>query len=187
MHRRFLLLLVLLTLAFAAALACQSASSSSSSHHAEPTPSDDDDDDDSSPAADDDASPGVMRVFDAVFEFRNNCHIVWYESGDTLANATVQCGKGYGDDLIAAGVTMSASGSVLRFPEAFHEIHTLTFQSPPIAGGPCGAQPIQLAMSLSGQQGVAERFGGIAAYCGATITGTPARILRLVTHWGHPE
>jgi hypothetical protein len=186
MNRKFLPIAVFVLIFALAAGACSGKSSSSSSHA---TPADDDDD--ASPAPDDDASPGdddasppVMRTFDATLEFRNTCHIVWGQDGDALVDATVKCGSGYGDDLVTPGLTMKASsGTVLHFPEAQTDLYTLILSGPPITTGPCGKQSIQYAIALSGEQVAVERYGSMAAYCGDTIAGQPARILRLTTMW----
>jgi len=142
--------------------------------------------DDDTQLSDDDTEAGTIeRSFDVVFEYRNNGHISWVEKGDRITATSVKFGDayGYGNDLVPPNVSMNGVGKILRFPESRFELHTLYFQGPAIPKGPCGSKQISYALTLTGQEGASERYGGIAAYCGGAIQGKPARLLRIYGIW----
>jgi hypothetical protein len=94
-------------------------------------------------------------------------------------DVTVKLSKGFG--LVKDGAALMAPGRVEAFPEAGMTLYTARFEAPAIEGGsgPCGAQPVSLALSLHMREGT-RASGSLAAYCGAgTYSGEPARILRL--------
>ena len=88
--------------------------------------------------------------------------------------------KDSGFGLADPGATLSAEGRIENFPEAGLSLVTARFALPARADGPCGAQPVSLALSLS-RRGESRRVGGgMMAYCGSDVTyGTPARVLRM--------
>lgn len=89
--------------------------------------------------------------------------------------------RGFG--VLADGSTLSGSGRLERFPEAEVELVTAELAGPAQSGGPCGDQPVSLALSLH-RRGAAPRLSGsLTPYCGKDVwSGIPARNpLRLST------
>jgi hypothetical protein len=88
---------------------------------------------------------------------------------------------GDGDfDVFDAHTTLRGSVTVESFPEAQLSLYVATFSAPARAGGPCGDQPMTLALSLERRQSNARVGGGLTVYCGASkASGVPARILRM--------
>ena len=81
--------------------------------------------------------------------------------------------------LFDASVSFTADGRVVSLPETGSELFTATFSAAPSPPGPCGAEPVALALSLH-RRAPNHRFGGsLAAYCGAEARGVPVRIFRL--------
>ena len=92
----------------------------------------------------------------------------------TLALADVDT-KGAFD----AAAPLAAHGRRDRFPETGSELFSAVFPVAASPGGPCGDQPVTLALSLH-QRPPNHRFGGsLTAYCGTKAAGVPVRILRL--------
>jgi hypothetical protein len=130
----------------------------------------------------------VHRAVDLTLETRNTASLKWTEIEDEITDAEITPGSeyGYGNDAIAADVKLKGGGEILRFPEARFLIHTIYFTAPAFPGGPGDTKKIQYALTLTGQEGSTERQGGISVYCGDTITGKPARILRIVGAFKRP-
>ena len=85
-----------------------------------------------------------------------------------------------GNDLVAGGVPMEGTGKHYTFPEVRNLLYTAHFQGAPVPGGPCGDDPVSLAMSLSAKDFNPHLVGGLTAYCGEeTYRGKPARIMRI--------
>lgn len=82
--------------------------------------------------------------------------------------------------LVDASTALKASGRVDAFPENDSVLYTAKFSQPALSGGPCGDQPVSLALSLH-RRGTVTRVGGsLTAYCGKEhFFGVPAKILRL--------
>ncbi|MEO7328277.1 MAG: hypothetical protein ABI193_06850 [Minicystis sp.] len=82
--------------------------------------------------------------------------------------------------LLEATTKLSASGRMEAFPENDSSLITAKFAQPAVSGGPCGDQPVSLALSLH-RRGTVTRVGGsITVYCGKDhFFGVPLRILRL--------
>ena len=76
---------------------------------------------------------------------------------------------------------LKATGRIEPFPEASIVLYTAHFSSAAIPAGPCGMQPISLALALSRRDNNDRIGGALTAYCGAdTWYGVPARVLRLM-------
>jgi len=99
-------------------------------------------------------------------------------SSDDL-DVTLAFGEGYG--LLDPSKPLTAHGKIERFPESpGWEMYTARFSGGTVAGGPCGALPVSLAMSLTRRDGNARVSGAVTAYCGASVfAGIPARVLRV--------
>jgi hypothetical protein len=80
----------------------------------------------------------------------------------------------------ASAPLVFTAGKVEPFLENGSVLYTGKLSRPAVAGGPCGSQPVSLALSLH-RRGAEARVGGsLTAYCGeARFFGVPARILRL--------
>jgi hypothetical protein len=98
------------------------------------------------------------------------------ESDSTKVTVTSQAGYG----VLPPGEPLLGEGYAETISETEGTFYSARFSSEPIVPGPCGNQPISLALSLHRQGQNAAVFGGLTAYCGAdTWYGLPARVLRL--------
>jgi len=185
MTRKSFLILFLILAVFAAALcSCGDDSSDSDSSGNDDDDTDDDAADDD--AGDDDAGPppfSRFRDLDLTLEFRNSARLLLWERDEGLLYAMFTAGEGLGNDLIPANTLLEGGGGILRFPESHFEIYTIHMTGPAIPEGPCGAEPVRLVLTLTGQQAASERIGGIAAYCGDETAGLPKRMLRVLTRF----
>ncbi len=185
MKRKAILPLMLMCIFLSAFVACtcndddDDPSTSSGQADDDTQVPDDDADDDVNDDADDDAQDVTKRDLTLTLEYRNKLQMHLEERGDSL-EAVFQTYAGYGDDLLAQGQVLAATGEIIRFPEAKYEIYTLSFTGPAVTSGPCGAHSISYRMTLTGQTDASERLGGIAAYCGHDTGGRPERILRII-------
>lgn len=94
-------------------------------------------------------------------------------SDDTL-DAKLSLGKGFG--VAPEGQELAGTGRVERFAETDLLLYTARFDVPAQAAGPCGSQPVSLALSLHRRGDNAHVSGSVTPYCGAaTWYGTPAR------------
>lgn len=97
---------------------------------------------------------------------------------DAPTTTTLTLAKGFG--VAPAGVALTGAGTVERFPEASGTLYTAKLAADPQPAGPCGSEPISLALSLHRQGDNAVVHGGLSAYCGAERwQGRPRRVLRL--------
>lgn len=93
--------------------------------------------------------------------------------GDSLrVRLTLSRGFGVADD----GAVLTGAGTVERFPEADVTLFAAQLSSAPVASGPCGAEPVSLALALH-RRGSARRVAGsLTPYCGSGVwSGVPAR------------
>lgn len=112
---------------------------------------------------------------DLAVDIRSQAHLVLSITGDELA-ATVHLDKGFG----VASASLEGKGAVERFPEAALVLYTARFEAPADPTGPCGDQPVSLALSIQRRGKNTHVGGSLAAYCGAAVGhGVPARMLRL--------
>jgi hypothetical protein len=110
-------------------------------------------------------------------ELRDKISVSMEQSGDTLT-ITVTPSAGYG--LMAPNVALAGDGRLERFVEASSILYTARFSSPADPSGPCGNEPVSLALALHRQAGNDRVSGGLTAYCGASQWhGTPKRVLRI--------
>lgn len=88
--------------------------------------------------------------------------------------ARITLTKGF--DVAPAGTELRGDGHVERFPEAEVTLYTATFAVDAQGGGPCGDQPLTLALALH-RRGTGQRLSGsLTPYCGEQIrAGIPAR------------
>jgi hypothetical protein len=91
-----------------------------------------------------------------------------------LLSATLTLTKGFG--VAPAGEPIRGEGRIEAFPEAESKLAAAKFSLPAQAAGPCGAQPVSLALALHRGGDNAYVAGSLTPYCGAQIWhGTPAR------------
>jgi len=124
------------------------------------------------------APPPPKRVMggDLSVDIRETAHVVLTVAGSDL-KASVKLSRGYG---VAPAGALEGAGSVEAFPEAEMTLYTARFDAPADPGGPCGAEPVSLALSLHRRGDDAHVGGSLAAYCGQGVWhGVPARMLRL--------
>lgn len=93
---------------------------------------------------------------------------------DDALSAKVRLSKGFG--VAPQDAELVGKGRVESFPEADLVLYTAKLSVEPTAGGPCGSEPVSLALSLY-RRGNAERVGGaLTPYCGRDVWhGVPAR------------
>ena len=93
---------------------------------------------------------------------------------DDALSAKVRLSKGFG--VAPQDAELLGKGRVESFPEADLVLYTAKLSLEPTAGGPCGSEPVSLALSLY-RRGNAERVGGaLTPYCGRDVWhGVPAR------------
>lgn len=100
--------------------------------------------------------------------------------GDALT-VCLTLSRGFG--VAADGAVLAGTGQLERFPEADVTLITAKLSSPPVSGGPCGAEPVSLALALHRRGSASRVAGSLTPYCGSDVwAGVPARNpLRLST------
>jgi hypothetical protein len=112
---------------------------------------------------------------DLDLDIRSQAHVALTVSGFHVT-AALTLSKGFG----VVTAPLAGEGHVERFAEADLTLYTAQLDAPADPSGPCGAQPVSLALSLRRRGTDAHVGGSLTAYCGAaTWHGTPARLLRL--------
>jgi hypothetical protein len=94
---------------------------------------------------------------------------------------TLKLSQGWG--VLPASTLLRGKGRAESFPEAAVTLYTARFALDPVTDGPCGTEPVSLALALH-RRGTAERVSGsLTPYCGKDKwAGVPARTpLRLAT------
>jgi hypothetical protein len=120
--------------------------------------------------------PKRVTSGDLSVDIRETAHLKLTTQGTDL-KATVTLTKGFG---VAPVSEIDGAGSVEAFPEAEMTLYTARFDAPADPSGPCGAQPVSLALSLHRRGKDAHVGGSLAAYCGQGVWhGVPVRMLRL--------
>lgn len=98
-------------------------------------------------------------------------------TGDAM-RVTVTSAAGFG--LVPEATPLTADGLIEKIPETGDTLYTAKLDAPADANGPCGEEPVSLALSLHRQGNNPTVLGGISAYCGAdTWYGVPVRVLRM--------
>jgi hypothetical protein len=98
--------------------------------------------------------------------------------GDEAMKVTVTSRAGFG--LVPENTPLTADGYIEAMPETGDTLYTAKLSAPANPDGPCGDEPVSLALSLHRQGSNPAVLGGMSAYCGAdTWYGVPARVLRL--------
>ncbi len=126
------------------------------------------------------APPDEKLSLSLDLDIRDHVDLRIERRGDALA-VSAKLSKGFG--VLPENTTLRGQGRLERFPEADLRLYTARFALAPVAGGPCGQEPVSLALSLQ-RRGDAPRFSGsLTPYCGKDRwAGIPARNpLRMAT------
>lgn len=112
-------------------------------------------------------------------ELRHSATIEIVEPNDGSATrVTLTLDESFG--VAPAGTELSGRGTVERFPEGDGALYTAKLSGPAQPAGPCGDQPVSLALSLHRQGENSIVHGGLSAYCGEDRWhGSPPRVLRM--------
>lgn len=131
----------------------------------------------SAPPSDDTAGttvgpePEVLFELNLALETTEVATIVWAQAGDAL-QATVTPSEGFG--VAAPGEALTGPARIDAFPEADATFYTARLEAPAQPGGPCGDQPVSLALSLHHDGDATFVAGALTPYCGAaTFFGVP--------------
>jgi hypothetical protein len=114
---------------------------------------------------------------DLASDIREQASVEIREKGAEI-DVSIKLSKGYG--VAPPGAVLDGQGRAEPFPEAGMTLYTARFDAPADSSGPCGADPVSLALSLERRGDGARVSGSLAAYCGKGVFhGEPARIVRL--------
>lgn len=130
------------------------------------------------PPADDGGSDGAPQPDEVALQVRldletkRDVDVLVTRTGEALA-ATVTVSRGYG--VAADGATVTGPARIDAYPEAGATIYTARLAGDAVQGGPCGEQPVSLALALHLDDDADLLAGGLTPYCGAdTWFGIPA-------------
>src|SRR5205823_795735 len=94
------------------------------------------------------SSPAVTSYRGTLaIDIRDQLAVTVAPRGDGAADVALTF-QGAGLGLFDAAAPLVAAGRVEPFPEAGLVLYTGRFRAAPAPGGPCGAQPVSLALSL---------------------------------------
>lgn len=133
-----------------------------------------------------DRANGTRTAGNLDLDIRDHADVALALEGDALS-LTLRVSKGFG--VLPADTEVRGAGRVEHFPEAELTLYTAKIALPSTASGPCGEEPVSVALSLY-RRGSSERVGGaLTPYCGKdTWFGTPARApLRITGRLGLPK
>lgn len=125
------------------------------------------------------ASGGTRLVGTLSLEIRHTADLQIAVAPDGVgADVSLTLSEGFG--VAPAASALRSAGRVEPVPEAGATLYTARLSAPAQPDGPCGAEPVSLALSLHRQGDNAVVHGGLTAYCGADQWhGIPPRVLRL--------
>jgi len=102
-------------------------------------------------------------------ELKQSVQVTFTMLGDELV-VDLDPSRGYG--LLSGPV--AGSGRIDAWPEAEATLYSATFSHPAVPEGPCGEQPVSLALALHHDHDADVIAGGLTGYCGAdTFFGVP--------------
>ena len=141
-----------------------------------PVTGDDDADDD---VADDDTNPQFNYRADLEVELHDNAGLLISQADDGSLQGFMAFGTG--NDLTPAGpLTIQGTGKLMDFPEAETKGFMIKFNGPAIASGPCGNDPVSLAMMLLRRANNGWAGGSLTARCGQdNFSGKALRVMKL--------
>jgi hypothetical protein len=109
-------------------------------------------------------------------DIREKTHVELTITGNDV-EASITLMSGYG---VAPTTALTGAGHVESFREADMVMYTARFAAPGDPSGPCGADPVSLALAVRRRAKDAHVGGALTAYCGKDVWhGVPARVLRL--------
>ncbi|MCC6216071.1 MAG: hypothetical protein IT376_14490 [Polyangiaceae bacterium] len=107
-------------------------------------------------------------------ELRDSLEIGLELLEDGSLRARVRAPRGFA--VAADGAELSGVGRLVELRESEGTLYTARFSGAPVGGGPCGAEPVSLALSLHRRGDNAFVAGSLTPYCGADRWhGRPAR------------
>jgi len=116
--------------------------------------------------------PEIVLEADLALETTRGVQIVITRTGDVL-EASVTPGEGFG--VAPSGEPLVGPARIDAFPEANATLYTARLSAPAQPGGPCGDEPVSLALALHLDADAGYMAGGLTPYCGAdTWFGVPA-------------
>jgi hypothetical protein len=112
-------------------------------------------------------------------DIRDAADVQLFDQGGDVLAVTLRF-KSNGYQPLDPTTSFAASGRIEHLPEAATDLYVAKFSSPAIPSGPCGSQPMSLALSLARRANNPRVGGGLSIYCGPNQwSGVPVRILRL--------
>lgn len=106
-------------------------------------------------------------------DIRESASVRIERHGDEL-DVSIELSQGFG--VAPPGERLRGKGRLERFPEAEVSLYTARFSVRAQPDGPCGAEPISLALSLHRRDTGPRLSGSLTAYCGESVWhGLPAR------------
>ena len=117
------------------------------------------------------AQPEVVLQLTLELETLEEVSVEITRVGDELT-ARLEASRGYG--VAPAGQAISGTARIDALPEAGATIYGARLAGPAVADGPCGDEPVSLALALHHDEDASFVAGGLTAYCGAdTWFGVP--------------
>lgn len=120
--------------------------------------------------------PGVVATTSGTLslELRDSLELTLERLEDGTSRARVRLARGFG--VAPEGTELSGEARVVQLRESEGTLHTARFALAPVEGGPCGSQPVSLALALHRRGENAFVAGSLTAYCGPDRWhGRPAR------------
>ena len=106
-------------------------------------------------------------------DIRNSAEVQLSLRGDAV-EATLKIDASWG--VLPAGESISGKGRVEHFPAAGITLYTALFAVSAVTDGPCGSEPLTLALALERDGENPYVVGSLTPYCGKdTDSGLPAR------------
>ena len=126
------------------------------------------------------APPDGTLALSLDVDIRDHADLRIERRGEAL-DVSVKVSNGW--SVLPADTTIRGAGRLERFPEADVRLYTARFALAPVNGGPCGTQPVSLALALQRRGDEPRYSGSLTPYCGKDRwAGTPARTpLRMAT------
>jgi hypothetical protein len=112
------------------------------------------------------SEPELVLELDLELETLEDVHVELTRIGDEHS-ATVVLSRGYG--VAPDGDAVSGPARIDALPEAGATIYGARLAGPDVPGGPCGDEPVSLALALHHDDDGNFIAGGLTPYCGADV------------------
>ncbi len=113
-------------------------------------------------------------------ELRGTAEVSLSVASDGALKATLSFDEAGAGDVLDIATPLAMEGRLEAFAENQSELYAAKASLPAFAKGPCGAEPMSLALALHRREQNARVGGSLAIYCGqGRFSGVPAKILRL--------